>query len=681
MNELSPVLQAALKARRNGVSTLPVELPSKQPPKGVRWKWRQTRLPDEQTIREDFAGSNGNAGLAIIGGRVSGNIEILDFDLEGMVYPEWVSLVEAEAPGLINRLSIQQTRSGGFHVISRCREIITPGNLKLAHKRIEVDSPGEHENNGKKLKALLHGGKWFIYPTLIETRGEGGYAVAAPSPGYVVIQIPESGDFFDFPEISAAEREALINCAKALDEKPPENVIDGTKKIGAIANGLRPGEDFNRRGNVIETLLLSGWKRAGGNTKRQQLTRPGKEKGISATLYDGRTLHVFSSNAPPFEMDKSYSAFAIYSLLEHSGDYTEAARALAGQGYGGPALKEPQMTENPSAGGEQPPNNSECFLEPLTDSDPDSTDQYEWLIPDLVPKGEPMAIVGKGASGKSSLALEFSARIMESDQAACVVYICAEGTHRDTKIKARKMGLNRLERLFFLKRENGGTAFKLSKHKDLKLVTETISGEIKSGKKIDFVVIDSIRGMHKGSLNEDAVGEAIQNINAELCGRLGITVCYIHHGRKNDKDVATIDSFQGSVSIANSIRYGLFIRKKTKRLREIEVAKSNLGNDGIFFRAELGKDNRIIIERIGTMGGDIDEADETQLDRAEEIILAALGAGEEVPAFMIYKRGEEAGISAVTMKKAKKMRNIESFQRAKKWFWRLPNSGMVNRNV
>jgi len=45
---------------------------------------------------------------------------------------------------------------------------------------------------------------------------------------------------------------------------------------------------------------------------------------------------------------------------------------------------------------EQATTDPECFLEPLTDSDPDSTDQYEWLIPDLVPKGEPMAIVGKG---------------------------------------------------------------------------------------------------------------------------------------------------------------------------------------------------------------------------------------------------------------------------------------------
>jgi hypothetical protein len=82
-----------------------------------------------------------------------------------------------------------------------------------------------------------------------------------------------------------------------------------------------------------------------------------------------------------------------------------------------------------------------CFLEVLTDSDADSCGHYEWLIDQHVPKGESIALGGKGGSGKSTLALEYSARILEQDPAAAVVYICAEGTYRDTKIKARKMGL------------------------------------------------------------------------------------------------------------------------------------------------------------------------------------------------------------------------------------------------
>jgi hypothetical protein len=347
MDELNPLLSAALTARRHGVSIVPVELPAKTPPYGFLWKDRETKLPNERTIRQDLEGGNGSTGFAIIGGKVSGNLETLDFDLQGAAYPEWVSLVEAEAPGLINRLSIQQTMSGGYHAIARCVETKIPGSQKLARKRVEVSGPGEHEYQGKKYTAKQHGGQWFLHPTLIETKGEGGYAVAAPSPGYAVIQTPQSGEFFDFPGITAAEREILHRCAKALDEKFPETIIDGPQQKTANANDLRPGDDFNRRGNVLETLLRNDWKLAGGNSERQQLTRPGKEKGISATLYDGRTLHVFSSNAEPFEMDASYSAFAVFASIEHGGDYSKAAGELARQGYGGNEKNEIARTSAP----------------------------------------------------------------------------------------------------------------------------------------------------------------------------------------------------------------------------------------------------------------------------------------------------------------------------------------------
>ncbi len=45
-------------------------------------------------------------------------------------------------------------------------------------------------------------------------------------------------------------------------------------------------------------------------------------------------LHVFSSNAAPFEPSQTYTPFAVYALLEHGGNFTEAAKSLARQGYG-----------------------------------------------------------------------------------------------------------------------------------------------------------------------------------------------------------------------------------------------------------------------------------------------------------------------------------------------------------
>jgi hypothetical protein len=85
---------------------------------------------------------------------------------------------------------------------------------------------------------------------------------------------------------------------------------------------------------VAELLLNHGWKEAGQTGDKQHLTRPGKDRGISATLFDRKVLHVFSSNALPFDADKSYAPFGIYTLLEHSGDFSKAASELARQGYG-----------------------------------------------------------------------------------------------------------------------------------------------------------------------------------------------------------------------------------------------------------------------------------------------------------------------------------------------------------
>jgi hypothetical protein len=330
---------------------------------------------------------------------------------------------------------------------------------------------------------------------------------------------------------------------------------------------------------------------------------------------------------------------------------------------------------------EKPDSSQDCFLEKLTDADEDSAATYDWLIPQLVPKGEPMVIGGKGSTGKSTLALEFSARIMESDPEAGVVYICAEGTYRDTKIKARQMGLTRLDRFFFLKRKNGGTSFKLSAKEDLPLVTKTLEAAAAAGHKIVFVVIDSIRGMHRGSINDDAVGEVMQEINAEICGRLGITVCYIHHAKKNTQDGIAMDLFLGSVTVVNAIRYGLFMTKKTNRLREVEVAKSNLGHDDIFWNAEMTPDHRIQLTYAGVRGDDADQGDLNQVDKAEEIILSMLHGGEPVPAYLIYSAGEREGICDKTMKRAKRLRGVDSFQQGKRWFWRLPASELEKIQV
>lgn len=101
---------------------------------------------------------------------------------------------------------------------------------------------------------------------------------------------------------------------------------------------LSPADDFAARTDWGDTLLLGGigWRRSGRVGDKEYWTRPGKRSGVSATVnYSGKdNLYIFSTNASPFEPEKSYSKFGAYALLHHGGNYKAAVRALKAAGYG-----------------------------------------------------------------------------------------------------------------------------------------------------------------------------------------------------------------------------------------------------------------------------------------------------------------------------------------------------------
>ncbi|MHC5033375.1 MAG: AAA family ATPase, partial [Planctomycetota bacterium] len=301
------------------------------------WKPYQSRLPSEEELDQWF-GSSVTA-ICFVCGAVSGNLEMIDFDLGGEAFEPWREAVEAQAPGLIDRLVMESTPSGGRHVVYRCTGAVS-GNLKLAQRRIVTGGEGEIIVGTKAFRPRQDAsGDWVVDVTMIETRGQGGVFLCAPSDGYELLQ----GDFRDLPAITAEEREVLLGCAWALDEIP-KPIVDGPirqssgsqeedkRKISGSGVAVRPGDDYNERGEPRDVLRSHGWTlvRTGDN---EYWRRPGKSAGTSATLKD-RVFYVFSTNAAPFEAHTGYSPFALYTLLEHAGDFSAAASALATEGYG-----------------------------------------------------------------------------------------------------------------------------------------------------------------------------------------------------------------------------------------------------------------------------------------------------------------------------------------------------------
>lgn len=298
--------KAAQRLVDAGVSVIPIGTDKR--PAIDRWKPFQERLASVGELEEWFA--DGQSGIAIVAGEVSGNIEILDFDDPSTIEP-WTAMVEAIKPGLVNRLPMVKTPSGGQHIYWRCDPI--EGSQKLA---VSAEQK-----------------------TMIETRGKGGYALIPPSPPwchpegkeYLLVQ----GELADIPTITEDERDILLNCARALTEYvEPERIYEPPEDT--TANGERPGDLFAAAVTWKEILEPHEWKLISAHRKYGLWKRPGKiGDGPSATTgYNGADLlYVFSSNAAPFEPQRGYSKFTAYTLLNHGGDFKKAAAALAAAGY------------------------------------------------------------------------------------------------------------------------------------------------------------------------------------------------------------------------------------------------------------------------------------------------------------------------------------------------------------
>jgi len=308
----------ARSLRDKGISTVPIKADGSKAP-CIAWKSYQGHLPTDDDLTQWY--DNGTPkGIAVIGGKVSGNLEVLDID-EPQLVERWKQVVEDCRPGLVARLVQSETPSGGAHFFY-CHDDEPTGNQKLAQD--------ERLNKWGELSPY----------TLIETRGEGGYAIVPPSPAschpdhkpYRYVQ----GELSQVPTITTDERHILLDAARLFNSyvKPSRDYKASYQPL-AVA-GERPGDDYNATGDWEELLTAHGWTECYRKGDMITWTRPDKGRGVSATTnHNGSNrLYVFSSNADPFDAETAYDLFGAYALLEHDGDFAAAARDLAQQGYG-----------------------------------------------------------------------------------------------------------------------------------------------------------------------------------------------------------------------------------------------------------------------------------------------------------------------------------------------------------
>lgn len=316
-NRNNPVLDIAREYLAAGYSVVPILTDGTKRP-SVQWKRYQEEKPEDADLKHWFWGSS-PYGIALVHGAVSGNSEVLDFETE-VAYQEWDDLCQKHGlVGIGGRPVIVETPTGGRHFYYRCTEPVE-GNQKLA----------------RAADGTLK----------IETRGEGGYTIVPGSPDTVH---PSGrpynlawGSFDNPPILLPAQRKALLDLARACNQHvEPERVWKPRETAQtATGNGKRVGDDYNERCDLVELLTRHGWSITDQRGDVAQLARPGKNPrdGFSATVgyVAPNTLYVFSTNALPFEGGHAYEPFTAYALLEHSGDFSAAAKALVAEGYGEP---------------------------------------------------------------------------------------------------------------------------------------------------------------------------------------------------------------------------------------------------------------------------------------------------------------------------------------------------------
>jgi hypothetical protein len=258
-------------------------------------------------------------GIAAVGGSISGNLAVLDFET-GAAFTSWGSRLSDDDREHLRRCPVIGTPRGGAHVYCRLTESVKGSTF-----------------------ARTASGK-----TLIEVRGKQHYVVAPGSPANCHpsgrcwwIRRPGwlDGDLWEPVPLDVYH--SLTVYAADLNEYvlPAAREVVGDRGRGGEV-GDRPGDHFNARVNWSEILGPAGWRVFRSSGKVTYWTRPGKPSGVSASTGHCRgpsgndLFYCFSTSASPFEAEMSYSRFAVYTLLNHRGDYCAATRTLGGAGYG-----------------------------------------------------------------------------------------------------------------------------------------------------------------------------------------------------------------------------------------------------------------------------------------------------------------------------------------------------------
>jgi hypothetical protein len=353
------LLEAARRWYDSGYCVVPSHQDRSKRPHSL-WAQYQEARPAWTQI-ETWLSSGDYDGIGVISGAVSGGVEMIEIEGHAIAAGAADKLLAAaqdnDCADLLRRVFTgcsERSAGGGLHLFVRVTDSDPLPNTRLAYTQ------------SNKIIA--------------ETRGEGGFVIVAPTPARTG---HEPGSKYEFltrgpeqtAEVTGEERDIIhLLMSIALDER---TVVEPEPQPQRVAQRLpdlndpTPGDRYASTHSWQDILEPHGWVKV-SNTARDGAPgatwrRPGKTEGISATTGGpGDHLYVFSSSTG-LPSEQPLTKFAVYTYLNHSGDFHAAAKHLANDG---------QERHFPALGvlewSEQPLDDSEDF--------PDTFSDLAWVL-------------------------------------------------------------------------------------------------------------------------------------------------------------------------------------------------------------------------------------------------------------------------------------------------------------
>jgi hypothetical protein len=339
-------------------------------------EWRPQGKP---WIRDHFRNAEG---IGAVLGWNSGNLYC--FDLESAeIYKEFrnhPAMDGSELGELVSRAWTARTPRGGAHVVLRL-DSPPPGNTVYAR-----------DEDGK---------------VLAESRGQGGVIAlphtvnkaTQPAPGVRYWELgpaDESGS----PTVTGEDFQALQALAKEYNRKfDPVEAAENACIVPKTATSTDSTFDrFNREPSnhqrVLNALGLRGWREFLRKGEGVYLTRPGRERGISASWgvakrrQDGVPLLKVFSSSTDLPTDRALTPFDAIVQLEFGGDKKALLREIEPT----VAIDHP-VTAVATKLAQQFAFRRICDVQP---------EPVKWLVPNFLPAGRLTVVSGRQGSAKSS---------------------------------------------------------------------------------------------------------------------------------------------------------------------------------------------------------------------------------------------------------------------------------------